>query len=470
MRTLMNKIKNMPLRRHWFIFAGLCVVAYVFFAHPDVIETSNHSYVLLSSTFQGRFLEFYNDVMAHPFGKFLYYINNAHYNIFVYIIFALAELPYFLIHVIFKTTLNEPLLYYIGKLVSAGFTVACIPLVKKVAVQLGLQPQDANWAALFFALMPPVFFSSMVMGQYDAICLFFILLGLYYWLKGNLVMCAFWMGAGAAGKFFSLLLLVPLILLAEKRPLHIIKNGLVSLWVVLPTSLLFMGRTGDMGIFNDIMISRLFAAKLPAASNIPIFPTIYLVLCAVAYFWHPAEKDRGQRGIWLCLATFAALFFFVDWHPQWVILLAPFLVLSTFLEKKRTPWFWVDIALSAGFFLFCATTHPYQLEANMLDYGLLGFLGLRTQGLESYRSISFYLNLIPVVSALPMVLFGGALTLHTFLKFPLNRGTPASLLTKNAPEASAKELPVFAWLVFGAGMAVWFLPTMFTWFKALSFF
>lgn len=466
--SVVKKIKQNPLWRHWLVFAGLCVLAYAFFAHPDVIETANHGYVLITSTLKGRFLNFYNDVMAHPFGTYLYYINFAHYNIIIYVLFAIVELPYVALHLLFNTALNEPLLYYIGKLVSAGFYIACIPMVNRVALQLGLAEKDAQLAALFFALLPPVFFSSMIMGQYDSICLFFVLLGLYQWLKGNLMLCAVFMGAGAAGKFFSLMVLVPLVLLAEKRPLHIIKYGLVSLWLVGPTSLLFMGRTGDMGMFNNLMMARLFSAKIPAAADLPIFPTLYVILCVAAFFWQPGEKRIKQCGIWLCLAVFCGLFFFVDWHPQWIVLLAPFMVLTTFLEKNRTPWFWVDIMLSAGFFLHCALSHPYQLEANMLDYGVLGLAGLRTVGLESYKSISFYLNLLPVVPALPMVLFGAGLILHTLFKLPLGRGTPATLLAKDIAAPKQTELVFYAWLVFGLGMAVWFFPTIFTWLKCFA--
>lgn len=464
MRVTLKKIKEHPLRLHWFIFAGLCVLAYLFFVHPDIIETSNHSYLLLDSTFKGRFLQFYNDVMARPFGKELYYTNFAHYNILVYIIFAIVQLPVFIFNVIFNTY-YEPLFYFVGKLVSAGFFIACIPQVRKLAQQLGVSQENSRWAALFFALLPPVFFSSMVMGQYDTICLLFILLGLRQWLKGNNLACALLLGAGACAKFFSLLLLVPLILLSEKRPLHILKNGLASLWLLVPTTLLFWGRTGDMSLFNNIMIDRLFAAKF---GSIPLFPLLYFVLCVAAYLHKPkddATKARG--GVWLCLAAFGLLFFFVDWHPQWLVLIAPFMVLTTFMEKNKAPWFFVDILFSAGFFLICALTHAHELEANLLDWGLIGLLGgLRTTN-HPYNPIAFYLALVPVLPALPTVLFGGGLISHVGFKLPFGGSTLASRLSGQT-ETPQKTLPIYLWLVFGLGMAVWFLPTMFTWLKCFS--
>lgn len=469
MRILgLKKLKEMPLRRHWLLFAGFCLLAYLLFVHPDIVETSNHSYVLLDSLFKGRFFQFYNDVMARPFGTYLYYTNFAHYNILVYILFALAELPVYIFNAIFGTY-NEAVFYYVGKLVSAGFYFACIPQVQKLALQLGVSEEHSHWAALFFALMPPVFFSSMVMGQYDTICLLFILLGVRQWLKGNHMACALLLGAGACAKFFSLLLLVPLILLSEKRPLHILKYGLVSLWLVVPTGLLFMGRTGDMGAFNNLMLARLFSVRMPAASDVPIFPMLYFVLCVAAYLYKPkddAAKNRG--GIWLCLCALGLLFFFIDWHPQWLVLLAPFMVLTTFMEKNKAPWFFVDIAFSAGFFLLCAFRYAHALEANLLDGGLIGIIsGLQTTA-QAYQPISFYLLLVPVLSSLPMVLFGGGLAAHVGFKLPLPGGTPATRLSGDA-KTPAKALPVYLWLVFGLGMAVWLVPTLFTWLKCFSF-
>lgn len=468
--SLLKKYKEAPLHNHWLVFAVLGAFALAFFVHPDVIETANHSYVMLDGLFKGRFLQFYNDVMAQPFGTNLYYINYAHYNIFIYIIFGIVELPVYLFNLIFGTAINEPLLYFIGKLVSAGFFAACLPLVHKIALELGLKPQTANLAALAFALSPPAFFSTFVMGQYDSICLFFLLLGLLYWLRGNLLGCAFMLGAGGAAKFFSLLVLVPLVLLREKRPLHILKYGLVSLWLLLPTGLLFAGRTGDMGLFNNIMLERLFAASLPAGRAFPLYPTLYLILCVAAYLWRPSRERLGCIGLWMCLAVLGGIFLFTYWNAQWVVLLAPFVVLTTLLEKERRGWFWLSILSAAGYFLLCFTSFAGQLEANLLDSGVLGLLTGLSTALVAHNNVAFYLNLLPAVSALGMVLFGGALLCHILFKLPLKAGTPASRLANAGDKATVVEAsPKYIWLSFAAGMAIWLLPTLFTWCKAFGF-
>lgn len=467
---LITSFKKNPLRCHWLAFGIICLLCYLLFVHPDVIETANHSYLFIDSIPKGRFLDFYNYVIEHPYKQNLYYINNAHYNIVIYLIFSIFELPVYLVTSIFGLGINEPLLYYIGKLVSLGFFIACIPIVKKIALQLGFSETISHWASFFFAIFPPAFFSAVVMGQYDTLCLFFLLFGFLRWLQGKQWGFVFWFGLGAACKFFPLFLFIPLLLLTEKRILQIIKYALCSLWLVVPTTLLYLGRTGDMNTFNDIMIQRLFSARISAASNVSIFPILFLLVCFVCYIWAPAKERIPKIGLWICLAVFSLFFFFVEWHPQWLILMAPFMVLTTFAEKNKLPWFWLDIVFSAGFFILCAVTHPNQLEANLFDFGIIGIItNLRTTSSAGYNSISFYYNLLPIVSAIPMVLIGGVLIAQTILKRPSSTGTLATKLSKDTPALYTKRYGLMAWVIFVIGISVWLLPTIFTWLKCFDF-
>ncbi len=462
MRGGLQKVKNIPQKKYWLVFAVACVLAYAFFAHPDVIETSNHAYVLLDSISKGQFFNFYNDVMAHPYGTYLYYINNAHYNIVVYIIFAIVQLPVFIVNQL-AGTYYEPLFYYLGKLVSAGFFIACAPVVHSIARQLGLGGKTAGWCALFFAFSPVAFFSSMIMGQYDSICLFFMLLGILYWLRGRMWACVLLMGVAATGKYFALFALVPLILLYEKRPLRILAYGVGSLWLLAPTTLMFWGAGGDMGSFSSVMMDRLFAAKIPAAMDVAAFPLIYAALCILAYLWRPGVARMARVGMWMCLAVFGSMFLFVGWHPQWAILLVPFLVITTFMETGRDGWFFADMMIAAGFFLYCFLVHPNQLEANLFDFGLLAQLSGEKVVLQSdITSVADYILRIPAVGALPMVLFGSAVLCHILLKIPLTIGTPASAIARSAYTPNSL-LPAYLLGGFGLCMSVWLVPVCVSW-------
>ena len=84
----------------------------------------------------------------------------------------------------------------------------------------------------------------------------------------------------------------------------------------------------------------------------------YLLLCLVVYFWRPGKAREARAGLWLGLCVFGLVFLLVEWHPQWLVLLGPFLVLTTLLEKNKLPWLFIDILLCAGFVLTCAAAVP----------------------------------------------------------------------------------------------------------------
>ena len=452
------------LRTHWLIYAGVCVACYLLFFHTDVMQTANHAYLLLESIFSGRLPYFYLDVMAHE--NTLYYIANAYYNIALYFVFAVFELPVFIFNAIFSLPVNETLLFFLGKFVAAVFLFGSLYIFRLIAAELEMDEKTGDLATLAFALSPPAFFSVFIMAQYDSVGLFFTLLALLYWLRGRYTLFSFLMGIAVAFKLFPLFLLVPLILLVEKRPLHIIKHGALSLWLLELTTLLFWGRTGDSALMSDLMIVRLFGGILPMAFDVPAFPLLYAALCLAAFLWNPAKERIKQIGLWLCLAAYGLLFLWVGWHPQWVLLLVPFLVLTTFAEKHRTPWFWIDVLLSAGFFLYCFIVHPSQLEGNLLDFGIVGLLtGLKTYAPATvYNPVSFYLLLIrSEIRYLPMVLFGSALLVHIAGKIPLTGGTPALRLAGGESGPPPEKTPAFLWLAFGLPLALWALPVLLTW-------
>ena len=91
------------------IFAAF-VAGFFLFSHPDLWETANHGYVFLESLFSGKVLHFYEICARHE--NTYYYLNSANYNIVIYIIFGLWELPVFVFNKIFHLRLNERFLIY----------------------------------------------------------------------------------------------------------------------------------------------------------------------------------------------------------------------------------------------------------------------------------------------------------------------------------------------------------------------
>lgn len=449
------------------IIAAAVIFAYFFMSHPDLWETANHSYVFLESIFDGKVMDFYRYCARHE--NTYYYINRANYNIMVYVVFGLWELPVFLFNRIFSLSLNEAFLIYWAKAVSVMFFAGSGLMVKKICRRMGLSQTDALAAAMFFLFNPIAFYSPVAMGQYDSLCLFFALWALVWYLKKDMKKFSLIMGAGVVFKFFPFLIFIPLLLLAEKKILNIVKYGLFSLWLYIPTTLLYMGRTGNAAAFTGMMIERMFASSFHAGiTSAPVFFTVYIIIVFACYLYKKDGPSFDYLAVYLPMVVFSLLFTCIYWHPQWLILLMPFVVITTFLQKGRTVWFYLDVAMSAGFFGLCYLAFPGRCASRLFGGGVLNHIF----GLNIYETQITYvwqfLRLVPYCIQLIPAVFAACLIIGRLFKFPVKGVSLADRLSDGA-RYDKIPLKVFGYGIFAAGFGLcWLAPSALEWLNALS--
>lgn len=467
---MLEKLKKNNIRWYDAIFMGTAfIAAFLFLSHPDLWETANHSYVLLESIFSGKFLVFYEVVKQH--NNSYYYINNAHYNIIIYLLFALWQLPVFICNTLFKQPLNEAFILFWAKILTTAFFVGCGYMVRRLCVKLGFTHKKALCAALFFMFNPIAFFSSMAMGQYDSLCLFFALWALTYYVEKKYLHFSFILGISIVFKFFPLLIFAPLILLAEKRILHLAKYTLCALWLYIPTLLLFRGRMEDAPHFTQQMIDRLFTLTYDTGvRGVSLFTLLYAAVLFIRFVYVPKQQATLQYcSVYIPLAVFGILFSTIYWHPQWLILIIPFMVITTFMQSHASPWFWLDIIFSAGFFMNCFYMYPSQCGAVLFDGGLLGqAFNLHVMGQGTWHLVDEFLARIPYVYVLTPVCFVGTIWLNILGKMPLAGGTLFNKLTN--PQAFDKiPTRIFGYLIFIIGFIImWLVPSVIEWLTAFQ--
>lgn len=441
----------------------LCAIFYGTAGHDDLLETSNHAWLLLDCIKNGQFLDYYNVVMAHQ--NSLYYLNNAHYNILCYALYAVWQLPVYLVCQLGQLVISERFLMFWSKAIGTAAFAGCAVLLRRIATRLGYTGDDAHFIPLYFVLDPIVFFATMVMGQYDSLCLLFLLAAILAWLDGRMLRFSLLAGVAVVFKFFPLLLFVPLLVLVEKRPLRCAGYLLASLWVYIPTAFLFRGRTGDMSVFNGEVIQRIFAAKLPGGlDDLPIYLILYACLLLGCYLYRPQSRQAAAAFMpWLGLAVYGLLFVFVSWHPQWLILLAPFVVLTNFAQRQRAPWLYLNTLLFAGYWMCMNFNFPGQLEENLLYWGMLGNLikSLTT----GKQNLSFYLALIPYTVELAPVVFAAPVLASLLFKFPLRGSSLGDRLAACGGEQPLAVAPSLRIMLFGTFavciLGIWLGSTLF---------
>ena len=442
-------------------FTLAAVAAFFFTSHPDLWETANHSYVFLECLFSGQFLDFYEVVAAHE--NWYYYINGANYNILIYIIFGIWELPIFLIHQIFSLPLDESFMIHWAKVVPCLFYIGCGAMFAKLGQKLGLAKEKALMAAMFFLFNPIAFFSPMVMGQYDTLCLFFTLWALTHYAEGRYQRFSFILGIGVVCKFFPLLIFVPLILLVEKRIPKIIQYGVTTLWLYIPTTLLFMGRTGEAGGFTMAMINRMFELTVPmGVADMPLFILLYALVLFAAFVYNPkSEKTRQYLGVYIPMVVFGLLFICIHWHPQWLVLLMPFVVMTTQLHTNRTPWYWLELVMAAGYFLIGFCYNAGQTGAVLFDGGWLWMLfDMRIAVQKNWMHLDYFIKNVPFVFQLAPVLFAGSVIANIALKFPIGETTVADKLSSGGSYDKVND-KVYLYGIFVIGfICIWVLPSV----------
>lgn len=443
-----------------FLFLGiisLCI--FLLFAHPDIAETAQHTRIFLDDLFGGRFLSFYEDTLTAK--AVLGYSNAAHYHIVFYFIEGLWLLPVYLLNLVIPLSAFAFMLW--AKAAGVLVCVGCAYLFQKLALKLLGDSRAARWSGLLFLVHPAVIFSTLIMGQYDSFCLFFILLALCYFANGRLLAFSLTLGVGIVFKMFALFLLVPLLLLRTKKLLRIAGYCIASFWLYAPFTLLFLHRDGDMNFFNSLITQRLFEAKLP----IPASPSVFLIGLAIIYaacwFCKPQGRTACLRlAIYVCLSIFTLLFLCVAWHPQWLILLAPFTLLSALTSPAPREWLCLEGITYACFLILMVAFFPGQLDAVLLDFGIVGHFGGFIFGLaENPRTSIFYFDMIPYFFSFAAVGSTAPLLFGLYGKRP------------SLPKAPAEEIivsyRVVALCSLGILFIFWLLPTLFAWCKTFSF-
>lgn len=439
------------------MFGVIAAVCYIAFAHLDIHETAVHAHMLLECVADGNFFGFFERTAIHDYG----YNNAAHYNILMYILYALWELPIYIIERLSGTTASAFVLAFWCKAIGTAFYLGCGVLTARLAKMLGAGEAQTAWAPLLFWLSPVAFFTTLVMGQYDSICLFFMLLAFVFYFKKDYTKFTLVMGVGIVFKFFPVFVLIPLLLLVEKRPLHLLKYGVLSLWLYVPTALLFLGRTGDAGSFNMVMVDRLFARSFDGGlASTSWFLLVLVAVFVLAYLYRP-KNDAALRSaaVYAALCVFSALFIFMQWHPQWLILLVPFSLITTLTSKNQTAFIYLEIAFCIGFFVLMFSIFPASLEGNLIDWGLLRGL-VRGVGSTKYV-VKSYVDLIPHAGEIAGLLFYAPLFLGMVLKLPLGGKTLADKIS-NGQDAKISHR-AWAWGVFAVCFGgAWLVPTLFT--------
>ncbi len=457
-----QKFSNMesPNIFDWTLFFALMLFCYITYNHGDILVTSTHGRDLVECILKGDFFGFYD-----------YTESKAVYAITVYIIFAIWSIPVFIIYNILGIPMwgvseyfdipYEILMWY--KLLPTIFYFAIALVLYKIVLEIKKEKKYAKWALYLFVTSPIAMFSQFIFGQYDSIGLFFTVVALYFFIKKKYYLFSAFVSVAITFKMFALFFFIPLILLVEKRILHLIKYGLIGLSGTVISRLLFIGSVGygETRGFSNNIVPRLFSTGITTnLGTISLFTVAMMAICVVAYNKTiDSDDEYYSYSIYIPFFVYASMFMFILWHPQWVLFMIPFMTLAFFLNTNSNSALILHTAMGVGYIANVVLWFHGNVDTNMISFGILPKIYPTNQ----YDSISELFTMDGILgNNFYFSLFAGTLAILTVMYMPTKEHIHKYNITDN------KHFDIgnrgFVWVRM-LTLMLFIVPTMLTYFK-----
>lgn len=344
--------KDAPCVMDYILILLVYAVSMVMFMYADVFATVEHSFNFLDSLFSGRVLDFYQIAIEHSA-----YSHPAVYDIPIYIIFGVWNLPAYIINkfVPFDYTNNFISRLWIKTMILV-FVIAAAFVLYKICKELRVSDRNAKWAVVFFLSSVMVVVPAMIIAQYDIMAVTFMLLGILAYIKEDDKKFILWFVLANCMKLFGIFIFIPLILLKEKRVFAAILKTLAGISGVVVCKLIYSGNVAYQAstkAFSGFFLRQMESISFKwynEASVLPLFVAAMAGVCIFAYYKRNLTGGEIKRYIlYLPLVVFGAFLLLVPFNPYWIILIAPFIVLAVFTSSQnRKLYLLLELAIEAA--------------------------------------------------------------------------------------------------------------------------
>lgn len=385
MKEKIRKIKNKFMntrnihKSDIVLFIILALLVFLLTSYDDIQYTVTHTLNYMDAISKGHIFDLYKvNYLVRINGN----LTNVCYDMPIYIIFALWNLPLWIIQNIFKIDVIHNFFCMIWvKTLLLVFLYGSMKVIEQICKEIQIDKRYIKWISLIFVSSPLVFSSLYYMSQYDIITIFFMLLGILSYVKKDYKKFIFWFMIAIPLKLFPIFVFVPLILLYEKRILKIGVNLLKGCSLLIVTKIIqqFMPYYQiSIDNFGSSMIGNVLNY-----SNVKIgyglastFITIYALICLYCYLKElKNDEERYKLVIYIPFITYLILFVFILAHPYWLIYIVPFLTIILFQNPKYFKVnLLLDMILSGSAIIVQTLSFSWCFSFKQLKYMLLSVL------------------------------------------------------------------------------------------------
>jgi len=349
----------------YILFILIAIVCFIIFKSDAVADVVAASYAYL----KGHILDFYDYNAARGISDV--YLPST------YIVYALWNLPLYILGKEYNPELGEislRMLFWNNMLTCVVF-VMCALLVYKIACEIGMGKAKSKLCAFAFLSMPIGFFTVFILGYSDVFALVFILAGVYFWLKEKYLPFILFFAVAITFNFFAFAIMLPLLLLSEKRLLRIIPALilaalplLIEYCIYLPcdafkenlVNFSVMGNINDEGIMTGM-------------SQISLVMLVCGITAMYAYFKNiTLKEERIKWAFYLVVIVLFSIMGLNSWQPQWLMIMIPFFTISAFINNDTRIFMLLDLVLMLFFVIFMVNEYTGVVDEAILMRGSLG--------------------------------------------------------------------------------------------------
>ncbi len=346
----------------YIIFALMAVICFFSFQHGDILHTAGSSFGYLD----GHFFDFYD--YNTQYGIWDSYMPSSYW------MFAVWNIPLKVLGIVPHPTQVVSvgvLMWY--KLLPVTLYMISGYFIYKICMEIGMGSKKSKICTYAFYTTPIGFFSQFIFGQYDIFTLFFMLIGIYYYFKGKDLLFILFFAFSVPFKYFSLLVFFPLLLLKEKNVWKVIRAVvLVVIPYMIELAIYYPSEVFQEYVLGFQATSYIFEATIPLTEySISYSIVIFALICAWAYFTNiQGRTDWAEWAFFLSGLSIFVAFGISRWHPQWLLMGMPFLLISAFLHKDTKIWMILDILLMLVFSIYVVNYWKDRVDQFLLSNAL----------------------------------------------------------------------------------------------------
>jgi len=344
----------------WLSYITIVLTYSIFFSHADLNHTVISSYAIIT----GHINDFYE------FNKIK--MGGNDYLPLIYWVFAIWNLPFcsFLIECDSSLILSASELL-VQKVFLGVLFAYSVRIVYLIAREVTESKEAISNVTIFYATSTVMLFCIFAFNQYDIVGIILSLYGILFYVRNKLFKFSLLFSAAISIKYFAIIAFIPILFVREKRASRIILYCLIAAGLTCIQVFFYRDSPTFMASFYSLALKKSSSGsgttEIMSALGFIAGYSIIVILC-----WFSKPKNPSAE-FKMCIAAsisaYLLVYLKVDWHPQWISIIIPYIAFSLLYSKNNVITALFQLIFGVSYLLLVISRYANNLDSLMLGSG-----------------------------------------------------------------------------------------------------